>query len=87
MFDTCCDLAYMYHMYETLGVSMPNSPTPMLPPSRVLTTVEVAEMLQVSSPTVRRLEKDGYLDAVAGLRTLRFSTDTVAAFLNRKRKP
>jgi len=77
----------MYHMYDTLGMPMTSSPTPFAPPPRVLTTVEVAEMLQVSSPTVRRLEKDGYLDAVAGLRTLRFSTATVDAFLNRKRKP
>lgn len=87
MFDTLHRPGYMYHMYDTVGVSMTNSPTPSSPPWRLLTTVEVAEILRVSSPTVRRLKKNGDLDAVAGLRTLRFSTATVDAFLNRKRTP
>lgn len=57
------------------------------PPSgrQILTTVEVAEILRVSPPTVRRLRKNGQIDALDGLRTLRFSTATVSAFLNRKK--
>lgn len=57
------------------------------PPSgrQILTTVEVAEILRVSPMTVRRLRKNGQIDALDGLRTLRFSTATVRAFLNRKK--
>jgi excisionase family DNA binding protein len=62
----------------------PDSPSP---PTgwRALTTVQVAERLQVSPVTVRRLHRNGELDALPGLRTLRFSTTAVLEFLNRKK--
>ena len=61
-----------------------NSP---FPPStwRVLTTVEVAEILQVSTTTVRRLNEQKKLKAVEGLRTLRFTFAAVLDFLNGKK--
>jgi excisionase family DNA binding protein len=61
-----------------------NSP---LPPStwRVLTTVEVAEILQISTTTVRRLNEQEKLKAVEGLRTLRFTRAAVLDFLNGKK--
>jgi excisionase family DNA binding protein len=61
-----------------------NSP---IPPStwRVLTTVEVAEILQVSPATVRRLNEQEKLKAVEGLRTLRFTLAAVLKFLNGKK--
>jgi|NGEPerStandDraft_6_1074524.scaffolds.fasta_scaffold591690_1 excisionase family DNA binding protein len=52
---------------------------------RALTTVQVAERLQVSPVTVRRLHRNGELDALPGLRTLRFSATAVWDFLNRKK--
>ena len=60
---------------------------PPPPPSgrQLLTTVEVAEILRVSTVTVRRLRQHGEIDAVPGLRTLRFSSVALNAFLNRKK--
>lgn len=61
-----------------------NSPTPHST-WRVLTTVEVAEILQVSPATVRRLHEQEKLKAVEGLRTLRFTRAAVLEFLNGKK--
>jgi excisionase family DNA binding protein len=63
---------------------MGDAQNPLAPTMKIYTTSEVAKILRVSTPTVRNLKKRGEIDAVAGLRTLRFSSSTVAAFINRK---
>ncbi len=73
----------MFHMYDTWCFMA--DPRNLLPPTmKIFTTAEVAKLLRVSPPTVRSLKKRGELDAVAGLRTLRFSASTVAEFIDRK---
>ena len=48
----------------------------------LLTTKQVAEMLQVSPCTVRRMSYDGKLRSLKlGYRSMRFSADAVADFV------
>jgi excisionase family DNA binding protein len=64
-----------------------DSQSPSPPPARrLLTTAEVAEILRVSTPTVRRLHRRGKLDALPNVRTLRFSTVTVDEFIKGPKK-
>ena len=51
-----------------------------LPPT-VYTTEQVANLLQVSPPTVRNLSAEGLLAPLPGLRTLRFTKAAVQKYL------
>lgn len=48
----------------------------------LLTVADVAEMLQVSKPTVHRMKATGRLRAVRFGRSLRFRPDDVAALID-----
>ena len=52
----------------------------------IFTTNEVAELLKVTPPTIRRLEAEGQLVALPGLRTLRFNAKSVDRYLDRNKR-
>lgn len=54
-------------------------------PWTVFTTAEVAALLKVSKPTVRRLKDDGDLVALPGVRPFRFTATNLHNYLVRKK--
>lgn len=67
---------------------MADTKLPPEPPSpwMVFTTSEVAEILKVSTGTVRNLADDGELDVLPGLRPNRIPARSLYDYLRRKRK-
>lgn len=51
----------------------------------VFTTAQVAEILQVSRPTVRGLKESGELEALEGMRVHRYPAASLLAYLNRNK--
>ncbi len=51
----------------------------------VFTTAQVAEILQVSRPTVRALKEARELEVLDGMRVHRYPAASLLAYLNRKK--
>lgn len=60
----------------------PERPSPLT----VFTTAQVADILQVSEPTVRALKDAGELEVLEGMRVHRYPAASVFAYIKPKKK-